>query len=180
MILETPRLFITEITSEDISHIHEMNSYPEVARFNTIGIPKDISETQKLLQPFIDDQKKEIRTQFGWAIKLKGTHEFIGQIAMFLSSEKYRSGEISYGLTPLYWKKGYAIESAKAIVHFGFKTLGLHRIIAGVATENNSSIAILDKLGMTREGHHRKILPLKSGWADNYEYAILEEDPRDY
>lgn len=34
----------------------------------------------------------------------------------------------------------------------------------------------MEKSGMIREAHRRKLLPLKSGWSDNYEYAILEED----
>ena len=31
---------------------------------------------------------------------------------------------------------------------------------------------------MVREGHLRQVLPLKSGWSDNFEYAILETDER--
>ena len=29
-----------------------------------------------------------------------------------------------------------------------------------------------------REGRGRQILPLKSGWSDNFEYAIIETDVR--
>jgi len=45
-----------------------------------------------------------------------------------------------------------------------------------VATQNLNSIKLLEKVGMTREGMHRKILPIRGGWIDNYSYAILEED----
>jgi hypothetical protein len=31
---------------------------------------------------------------------------------------------------------------------------------------------------MIREGRSRQILPLKSGWSDNFGYAILETDER--
>ena len=34
--------------------------------------------------------------------------------------------------------------------------------------------------GMTREGLRRKILPIRGEWKDNYHYAIVEDDPRDY
>jgi RimJ/RimL family protein N-acetyltransferase len=37
---------------------------------------------------------------------------------------------------------------------------------------------VMEKVGMTKEGHKRKILPLKSGWSDSFEYAILENDMR--
>jgi len=75
-----------------------------------------------------------------------------------------------------FWNKGYATEAVKAILRFGFHDLKLHRIDAGCAIENLGSIKVLEKVGMKREGHRRKILPLKKGWSDNYEYAILEEE----
>jgi RimJ/RimL family protein N-acetyltransferase len=61
---------------------------------------------------------------------------------------------------------------------FGFESLHLHRIEAGTATENINSIRVLEKIGMTREGRRRKILPIRGEWYDNYHYAILEDDPR--
>ena len=51
----------------------------------------------------------------------------------------------------------------------------LHRIEA-VAVTNTASIRVLEKAGMVREGRHRKILPLASGWTDNYSYAVLDEN----
>jgi RimJ/RimL family protein N-acetyltransferase len=61
-------------------------------------------------------------------------------------------------------------------MNFGFKTLKLHRIEAGCAVDNIGSIKVLEKAGMTKEGRRREILPLKSGWSDNFEYAIVETD----
>jgi ATP-dependent protease HslVU (ClpYQ) ATPase subunit len=37
---------------------------------------------------------------------------------------------------------------------------------------------VLEKGGLKREGRRRKILPLKTGWSDNFEYAILDTDHR--
>jgi RimJ/RimL family protein N-acetyltransferase len=50
---------------------------------------------------------------------------------------------------------------ATMIFRFGFYNLDLHRIEAGVATENDRSIRILERIGMTREGIRRKILPIR-------------------
>jgi hypothetical protein len=54
----------------------------------------------------------------------------------------------------------------------------LHRIKAGCAVENIASIKVLEKVGMIREGRGRQLLPLKSSWSDNFQYAILETDSR--
>ncbi len=81
-----------------------------------------------------------------------------------------------FKLHPNYWNKGYATESLNGIIQFGFENLKLHRIEAGCAIENKGSIKVLEKVGMTREAHTRKLLPLKSGWSDHYGYAILSTD----
>jgi len=56
----------------------------------------------------------------------------------------------------------------------------LHRIEAGVVIENSKSIRVLEKAGMQQEGRHRKTLPIRGEWVDNYHYAIVEDDARDY
>lgn len=58
----------------------------------------------------------------------------------------------------------------------GFDHLKLHRIEAGCAVANTGSVKVLEKAGMLKEGRKRKVLPLKEGWSDNYEFAMLEED----
>ena len=64
------------------------------------------------------------------------------------------------------------------MLDYGFDTLKLHRIQAGCAVDNIGSIKVLEKVGMTKEGRGRQILPLKNGWSDNFEYSILETDLR--
>jgi len=105
---------------------------------------------------------------------------FIGVAGFSLSNNKFKLGEIYYKLDPAYWGKGYATELAKRLVVLGFDTLGLHKVEAGVATENTKSVKVLEKIGMTREGLRRKILPIRGDWKDNFHYAIVEDDPRDY
>lgn len=174
MNLQTTRLLLTEISETDIADIHEMNSYEEVARHNTIGIPKDIAQTQKQLEGIIEDKTKDKRSRYGWAIRKRESNEFIGEIGMNLAAEKFKMGEIYYSLHPTKWKQGYATEAVQALLEFSFNTLQLHRIEAGVDTENTNSIRLLERVGMQREGCRRKILPINGIWKDSYLYAILE------
>ncbi|GEM_PF-4253200 len=52
----------------------------------------------------------------------------------------------------------------------------MHRIEASCAVGNSGSIRVIEKSGMLLEGRKRQILPLKSGWSDNFNYAILASD----
>lgn len=174
--IQTPRLILAPLKKSDFKDIHYKNCFPEVAAFNTIGIPENLEVTKKFLEPLFQPQPKEHEQQLGWSIRLKEKKTFIGELGMRLSTPKYNKGEIHYSLIPEFWNKGYGTEAVTALLSYGFEALDLHRIEAGVATQNFSSIKLLEKVGMTREGMHRKILPIRGAWVDNYSYAILVED----
>ncbi len=180
MNLETTRLSITEIEKQNLHEIHQKNSIFEVAKYTTIGIPQNIQITEELIAPVILDKLNKDRKLFGWVIRIKETNDFIGEIGMILSDKRFKKAEIHYSFIPKYWGKGYATEALQAVINFGFEELQLHRIEAGVASENFKSIKILERLGMTREGLKRKILPIRGEWQDNFHYAILEDDIRQY
>jgi [ribosomal protein S5]-alanine N-acetyltransferase len=170
------RITLKLIDESDLDVIHELHARPEVDEFNTLGIPKDIKETEGIIGPWIFDNNKENIQNYTFAIKFTKTKQFIGLIALKLDANKHKRAEVWYKLHPDFWGQGFANEALESILSYGFNALKLHRIEAGVAVENISSIAVLEKAGMVREGRKRKVLPLKTGWSDNFIYAILEED----
>jgi len=180
MEIVTERLLLREITWNDLEQIHRLHSYPEVDEHNTLGIPKDMEETRQVIRPDIEAKSKDPQSRYTWRIILLNSGEFIGLAGMILSHDKFRLGEIYYKLLPEFWGKGYGTEVAKHLIITGFDKFHLHKVEAGVATENERSIRVLEKVGMTREGRRRKVLPIRGTWVDNYHYAIVEDDPRDY
>jgi ribosomal-protein-alanine N-acetyltransferase len=112
--LHTPRLLIAPLTKADCKDIHYKNCFPEVAAFNTIGIPKSIEVTEKFLQPLFEPQQVEQGQQLGWSIRLKENNTFMGELGMRLTTPKYNKGEIHYSLIPTFWNKGYATEAVVA------------------------------------------------------------------
>ena len=176
MNLITERLILKEISYNDLDMIHRLHSIPEVDEYNTIGIPKSLEETRKIIQRDIEDQNKSLRSRFCWIIFLRESDEFVGLAGMSLSNDRFKLAEFYYKFFPIFWGNGYATETAKHIIRFGFEDLKLHRIEAGVATENKVSIRVLEKVGMTNEGIRRKILPIRGEWKDNFHFAILENE----
>ena len=180
MEINSERLLLREITWNDLEDIHRLHSIPEVDEFNTLGVPKGLDETRELIRPDIETKKMDPQGSYTWRIILKNTGDFLGLAGMTLSRDKFRLGEIYYKLLPDHWGKGYATEVAKSLISTGFAAFELHKVEAGVATDNERSIRVLEKVGMTREGLRRKILPIRGEWKDNYHYAIVEDDLRDY
>jgi len=172
----TERVKLRLIKRSDLEMIHQLHSLPETDEFNALGIPENIEETKAVIEPWIAENQLDKIKKYTFAIENNLTGEFIGLFGLKLGNEKYNRGEVWFKLHVDYWNKGYATESLKAVINFGFETLKLHRIEAGCAVNNIGSIKVLEKAGMIREGRGRKVLPLKSGWTDNFEYSILETD----
>ena len=173
--LETNRLLLSHVSMEDLEAIHELHSLPETDEFNTLGIPESIDETRSIVTKWIKNCSEK-NEDYILKIELLQTNKFIGLIALNLGKPKFRNAEVWYKLHPDFWNQGYATESLNKILAFGFDQLSLHRIEAGCAVGNIGSIRVLEKVGMTREGRKREVLPLKNGWSDNFHYAILSSD----
>ena len=74
------------------------------------------------------------------------------------------------------WGKGYGTEAARALARIAFTELGHHRIWATCDARNHGSYAIMEKVGMRREGHLLKNLKAHDGWRDSYVYALLADE----
>lgn len=176
--LKTKRLTLRLFVESDLEAIHVLQSIPEVDRYNTLGIPKDFDETKKMMQPLLEANQKDDIDNYTFVIEQKNDNQFVGLIALRLGSKKYNSAEVWFKLNPIFWGQGYATEALDKVLDFGFEKLDLHRIEAGCAVDNTASYKVLEKVGMKPEGRRRKTLPLKAGWSDNFEFAILETDKR--
>ncbi len=172
--LTTKRLKIVPLKSGELNFVHLLHSNPRVDFYNTLGIPETIYDTKAIMDEMVSENEKEETKKHTFCIKWNTQN--IGLIALNLGNKKYEIGEIWYKFLPEFWKQGFATEALKEVIQFGFYKLKLHRIEAGCASENIGSTKVLEKAGMTREGHKRQHLPLKSGWADCFEYGILRED----
>ncbi len=174
----TQRLVFNLLTINDLQDTHDLLILPETDQFNALGIPENINTTERIIKPWIVDNEERTIQNFTFTLRLKTDETFIGLLGLKLGNKKYQKGEIWYKIHKDYWGKSYASEAVNKIIEFGFEELNLHRIEAGVAVLNIASIRVLEKARMTREGRMRQVLPLKSGWSDNFEYGILDTDIR--
>jgi len=53
-----------------------------------------------------------------------------------------------WGLDPAHRGRGYATEAARALIDYGFRRMGLQRIVATTEYENEASQAVMRRLGM--------------------------------
>lgn len=147
--METERLLLRQWKETDRNLFHKMNSDPAVMEF----LPKLLSREES---DAMIARIKEHFEQYGfswWALEIKETGEFIGFTG--LAVPKFESHftpcvEVGWRLASRYWHKGYATEAAKAAVQFGFSEKGLKEILSFTVPANRPSIAVMERLGMTR------------------------------
>lgn len=151
-ILETSRLILREFDEADVEAFYLLGSDPSIIRYT--GDPggglKSLEHAMETMRtrPLADYREHG----FGrWACVLKETGSIIGFAGLKWLPE---SGEvdIGYRFLPAYWGLGLATESGKAIIEYGFGTLGLKQITGLVDPENIASARVLEKLDMIRDG----------------------------
>lgn len=140
--LETERLIMRPFEVQDAPLIFELNSDPDVTRY----VGADGYDTIEKVEDFIRGYDQYEKYQMGRLnMFLKATGEYIGW-----SGLKYREGlvDLGYRLMKKHWGKGYATESARASLDYGFRVLGLDKIIATAVPANTASVNVFKKLGM--------------------------------
>ena len=90
----------------------------------------------------------------------------------------FRSAYLGYYVGASWARQGYMTEGLGLALTYGFRRLGLHRLEANIQPENAPSIALVRRLGFTREGYSRRYLKIGGRWRDHERWAILAEDWR--
>lgn len=178
VVLTSDRLKLRFLKKTDLQNMHDLSSIPAVEKYNTLGVPEDISVTKAILKDRISDNKRKNTQYMTFAIIEKSTNQFIGIFGIVFGTEKYNKAELWYKFHPDSWNKGFATEAANAALDYCFDERDLHRVEAGCAVENLASVRVIEKIGMKHEGVARQILPLESGWSDGHSFAILNTDKR--
>lgn len=173
--LETERLILRPFAGEDLDLVYRIYSDEEILRYTPYDT-MDREQAEAHLQHIMRDWQAEPRLSYEMAVILKESGEKIGR-AHILIDQETDTGMIGGLLLQQYWGNHYATEFAKALIHYCFHELGLHRVNAVCNPENTGSIMLLEACGLHREAWLRKKRRyIKNGnvsWHDELEYAIL-------
>lgn len=154
VVMETERLLIRRITRKDLDALLAIMGKPEVMYAWEHGF------TQKDVRKWINRQLTRYRKEgFGYfAVILKEGSNLIGQAGLMKSTINGNEAiELGYILDNTYWHNGYGTEAARACLEYAFGELGLKTVCCSIRPENEASIRVAEKLGMTLCGNHTVI-----------------------
>ena len=150
ILLETERLILRRYEKDDLDRLDRLNSDREVMRYIGDGSLRTREQTKAGIV-----RAQRIYEMFPglgfWIAEQKPKRTFIGVFAL-IYIPKTVEVEVGYRLHKFAWGHGLATEGAKALVQYGFETVGLNRIVGLTHDENDPSKRVLMKAGLQRCG----------------------------
>ena len=145
-VLETDRLVHRYFHADDVEFVVRLLNEPSFIEH--IG-DKGVRTAEEAIQYLLDGPMDSYE-RFGYGlnmVEMKETGEPIGMCGL-VRRENLDDADIGYAFLEKHWSKGYARESAEAVLNHARETFGLGRIVAIVTPENHSSIKLLEKIGL--------------------------------
>jgi RimJ/RimL family protein N-acetyltransferase len=162
--------------AEDFEALHAMRSDAEVARY-LYEEPFSPAQTRDLLT------RKVAGTSWAnegdWlsaAVVERESGITVGDVGMCWVSERDKTAEIGFIFDPRRQGKGFATESARALVDWAFGAARLRRVVGRTEARNTASSRVLEKLGMRLEAHFVENEWVKDEWQSELVYAILDRE----
>ena len=167
--IRTPRLLLRPFRLDDVDDVFGYASDPEWSRYIEVPSPYARRDAEEFVARAILTSTEE---NLRWAIDDGGRAS--GFLNLTISAPG--SAEVGYGIARTLWGQGLVTEAVAAVIEYGFQTLGLDRMYAYAAINNEASWRVMEKVGMKREGalrHHRL---LRGEYVDDVLYAILRDE----
>ncbi len=144
--LETERLRLREYTSSDAFLISQLLSDPTT--MTHWPAPLDDAACRAWLERALDAY---VEPAYGRLAVLLKTGEYVGDAGIVRATiEGREENDLGYIIDHRYWRRGYGLEAARALLDFGHR-MGLSRIVAQMAVDNRASVRVAERCGMRLE-----------------------------
>lgn len=143
--METERTILRQLTSDDAEDFYNLNLDFEVLKYTGDKPFASIEKAREFLNQYDQYEKYGVGRL---AVIEKQTLKFIGWCGLRYNpvNDEY---DLGFRFFRKFWNCGYATETAKKCIEYGFTELKIWEIIGRASNENIASIRVLEKAGMT-------------------------------
>ena len=168
-VIATARLTLRPIRFDDSEELYKSFSDPETMRFWTEPAHQSIDQTRAFVARAVgpSDQGRV------WAITL-GDDRARGFISLYGRREKIIG--LGYMLASDLRGQGYVTEACAAALAYAFDDWQMHKVKADLDPRNDASVAVLGRLGFTKEGQVRQDFLYAGKYVDTAHYGLLREE----
>lgn len=144
---KTPRLIIRDIKPSDLDTL--LYFYKQKVNMRFISDGKHDWTFDELEAKF-QKLNKDYPLGFGvFAVELISTGEVIGEAGLFNSFNDPQILELGYIIDSSFWRKGYGREVCQGLIDYGFRELGVKRLVARMYADNTASVMLSEICDMT-------------------------------
>ena len=173
--IKTQRCILRKLETADFRQLYEnVYSDEKVSRYMSWDRHMSPSETREYLIRWQEYYKDP--SECYWGIFLSDSGALIGTIYLYPENRKAGIGFLSYCLGSKFWKNGYGAEAVRAVLEYGFNTLGYYGITALCAKSNTHSYNLLLRSGFTFDGCLRKRDKTSLGYEDCCYFSIFGDE----
>jgi ribosomal-protein-alanine N-acetyltransferase len=140
-VLETDRLILRALNSEDAEALLKLRSDEQVNQYLNRPPTKTIADAQAFIDKIVN------AGSLYWVISLKNGPGLIGTICLWNFDTEKRMMEMGYELMPDQQGKGVMNEALQAIITYGFDELQLGVLAAVMHPDNEASDNLLKRNG---------------------------------
>jgi aminoglycoside 6'-N-acetyltransferase len=174
--LVSARLVLRRFAPADVDAFVAYRSDPLVARYQGWDAPYPREAGEQMIASLQLDHPDTAGQWFQFAMALRSTGELIGDLGSATDAADDRQAEIGFTVSPGFQGRGYASEAARRLLAYLFGSRGKHRVRAGCDARNAPSAAVLERIGMRREGWLHESTWVKGEWTDDLLYAMLDRE----
>lgn len=142
-ILFSERLKFRQLNADDIDRLVQFGNNKKISKY-ILNIPYPYQEPDAVFRIGFVHHGFKNKLRYVFAICLKDTDAFIGEIAIHFDADK-KQAQLAYWLGESFWNQGLISESIERIVQFASAIPNLTLIYASCKSENGASIKVLEK-----------------------------------
>jgi RimJ/RimL family protein N-acetyltransferase len=170
--IETDRLRINDLQTDDAQRLFAYRSHAAVARFQS-WLPGSCEDARAFIvrnrsQPFGQNN-----SWYQLAVRAAGSGELLGDLGVHFVADDGYQVEIGVTIAPLHQRQEWAKLAVSALLEHLFRVLKKHRVFASVDPDNTACLALLRSIGMRQEAHFRQSLLWKGKWVDDIVFGVL-------
>ncbi len=167
------RVRLREFTSADLDGVSRLVGDDRVTRYLSFDA-RNSDQARDMLRGILDRAAQQPRTEYYLAVTPVNDDQLVGFTRLAFTG--VHAAKLGYAIAHDHQRHGYAGDAVRTMLGFAFGPLGRHRVSAAIGPDNVASLAVVERIGFTREGILRDHVFTNGAWRDSVLYSMLAHE----
>ncbi|SOB83855.1 Protein N-acetyltransferase, RimJ/RimL family [Streptomyces sp. 1331.2] len=173
--LTTERLVLRAPQENDIDAVYTACQDAEIQRWTVVPSPYRREDAEFFVRELAGEGWRTGANRI-WCVFERESGALVGSQALVLRDHDPRCAEVGWWATKEFRGRGYTVEAARAVAHYGLRELGLRRLEWQAYVGNEGSRAVADRVGYRFEGTLRSYAEQRGVFHDAWLASLLASD----